>query len=78
MEKGTVDIEERFRETYLAALNLDKVLTDMGYFEEGNQYCMQWGKKAVKRGWATLLDNYLAEISYNLKNMGDYSGEYTR
>ena len=78
LEKGTEDLEERFRETYLAALNLDKVLTDMGYFEEGNRYCMRWGKMAVKRGWATLLDDYLIEISYNLKNMGDYSGEYTR
>ncbi len=78
LEKGTVNIEERFRETYLVALNLDKALTDMGQYEEGNQYCMTWGKMAVHRGFATLLDDYLAEISYNLKNMGGYSREYTR
>ena len=78
LEKGTVNIEERFRETYLVALNLDKILTDMGEYKEGNQYCMTWGKMAVQRGWATLLDDYLVEISYNLKNMGGYSREYTR
>ena len=38
IEKGTVNTEERFRETYLVALNLDKALTDMGQYEEGNQY----------------------------------------
>ena len=38
IEKGTVNIEERFREAYLVALNLDKALTDMGQYEEGNQH----------------------------------------
>lgn len=78
MEQGIDDIEQRFRETYLAALNLDKLLTDIECYKEGNELCMKWGRMAVHRGWATLIDNYVVEISYNLRNMGGYSEEYTR
>ncbi len=37
MDQGIDDIEQRFRETYLAALNLDKLLTDVGCYKEGNE-----------------------------------------
>lgn len=65
------NLETRFKETYLAALNLDKLLTNVGRYQEGNDICMNWGKKAVDIGHAELLDDYLLEISYNLRNMQD-------
>ena len=64
-----IELEQRFIETYLAALNLDKLLTDLGRFEEGNELCMKWAKMAVDRGHAFLLDDYLLEISYNMEHM---------
>lgn len=72
MEEGIEEIEQRFRETYLISLNLDKLLTDKYEYLEGNELCMKWAKMAVHRGWATLIDNYLVEISDNMKNIGRY------
>lgn len=78
MRHHKITIEQRFRETYLAALNLDKLLTDVGRYEEGNELCMKWGRMAVHRGHAALLDDYLVEISYNLDNMQKDTSEYPK
>ena len=78
MEDGVEDMEQRFRETYLAALNLNKLLTDMGRYKEGNELCMRWARLAVHRGWATLIDEYVVEISYNLRNIGECTEECTK
>ena len=69
MEEGVVEIGQRFREIYLTTLNLNKLLTDKYEYLEGNKLCMKWIKMAVHRGWATLIDNYLLEISDNVKNI---------
>lgn len=60
-------IELRFKETYLAVLNLDKLLTNIGKYQEANDMCITWAKKAVEIGHAELLDDYLLEISYNFE-----------
>jgi len=78
MEHQKISAEQRFHETYLAALNLDKQLADMGRYEEGNGLCMKWGKMAVDRGHAGLLDDYLVEISYNLDHMQKDTSDYPK
>ncbi len=78
MKHSKITLEQRFRETYLAALNLDKLLTDIGRFEEGNELCMKWGRMAVYKGHAVFMDDYLAEISFNLDNMQKNTSEYTK
>lgn len=76
MKHHKIKMSQGFRETYLAALNLDKHLADMGRYEEANEICMKWAKIAVDSGFADLLDDYLVESSYNLehlqKNISDY------
>lgn len=69
MQDSKNSIDGRFKETYLAVLNLEKSLANLGRFEEANDFSMKWAKMAVDRGHATLLDDYLVEISYNLEHM---------
>ena len=73
-----IKINQRFKETYLAALNLDKFLTDIGLYREGNELCKNWGKVAVHSGYAIYLDDYLAEISYNMDKMQEHTSEETQ
>ena len=61
MEHHKIKMSQGFRETYLAALNLDKHLADMGRYEEANEICMKWAKIAVDSGYADLLDDYLVQ-----------------
>lgn len=69
MQDSKISIEEKFKETYLAVLNLEKSLANLGRFEDANDFSMKWAKMAVDKGHATLLDDYLVEISYNLEHM---------
>lgn len=69
MQDSKISIEGRFKETYLAVLNLEKSLANIDRFEEANDLSMKWAKMAVDRGHATLLDDYLVEMSYNLEHM---------
>ena len=69
MQDSKISIQEKFKETYLAVLNLEKSLANLGRFEDANDFSMKWAKMAVDKGHATLLDDYLVEISYNLEHM---------
>ncbi|MBR3608114.1 MAG: helix-turn-helix transcriptional regulator [Lachnospiraceae bacterium] len=60
-------INQRFRETYMEALNLGKCLSDIAQYQEAKVIWEQWIKRALDIGYAANLDDYVAEYSYTLE-----------
>ena len=60
-------INQRFRETYIEALNLGKCLSDIAQYQEAKEIWEQWIKRALDIGYAANLDDYVAEYSYALE-----------
>ena len=61
-------VNQRFRETYIEALNLEKCYADLLQFDKANKICLKYINRALDIGFASNLDEYLAEYSYNLEN----------
>lgn len=62
------NINQRFRETYTEALNLEKCYADLHCFDEANNICLRYINRALDVCYASGLDEYLVEYSYNLEH----------
>lgn len=58
---------QRFRESYIEFLNLEKCYANLLRFKEANEICVLWIQKALDIGYAASIDEYLVEYSYNLE-----------